>query len=221
MKISKILILPFLALVMALGAVNSGYSYCLTAWCGIAPERQIVLNPIVSGALDGVSYTDWEFITGFGVAENVDFYFSTALYGLIRYDFSGTDLAIVGLKASAADLSIEYHGNYPLADFLLLEFNVAFLMPYGSMLDTPAVSGIVSPIVMFTPDFAMFVEIDPSYSFDTNTGFALKLVPGITLFDGAATLGVPIVIAGGNISIGYSAMFAVGFDTLAPAPEAE
>jgi hypothetical protein len=187
-------------------------AYCFSAWCEKVPQNQIFLNPVLSGKLDGVSYTDWEFIIGFGVAKNIDFYFSTDQYGIIRYDFSGNDMAIVGLEASSADFALEFHGVYPLDPSILIEFNASLTMQYGSVLETPVFNSIVAPVFKLSPDFSLFVEFIPTYSFASNGGLSMQFVPGITLFDGAFTFAVPIELTGSEIQIGYGAMIGIGFD---------
>ncbi|NPU99758.1 MAG: hypothetical protein HPY53_00080 [Brevinematales bacterium] len=218
MRKMKLLSLALVAFSLtALLTVNLN-AYCFSAWCEKVPQNEIFLNPVLTGALDGASYTDWEFIIGFGVIENMDFYFSTDGYGLIRYDVSGNDMAMLGLKASSADLAVEYHGVFPIDPSFIIEANVSYTMPYGAMIDSSVIGGIFAPVILFSQDFAFFIEFNPSYDLTPGAGFSMQFLPGFSLFDGAFTFGVPIDLAGSDIIIGYAAMFGVAFD-IPQAPE--
>lgn len=222
MRIMRLLSVVLAAFTLTAVLTVNLNAYCFSAWCEKVPQNEIFLNPVLTGALDGASYTDWEFIIGFGVIENMDFYFSTDGYGLIRYDVSGNDMAILGLKASSVDLAVVYHGVFPIGSSFLIEANVSYTMPYGAMLDSPVIGGIFAPVIMFTPDFALFVEFNPSYDLTPGAGFSIQFVPGFSLFDAAFTFGVPIDLAGSDIKVGYAAMFGVAFDIPQPEPvEAE
>jgi hypothetical protein len=198
---------------------SKAHSYSYNAWVGMTGADTIAVNPFLSGALtpDPMSYTDFEMMLEWGFSDKMDFFYNfTGNWGMIRYDFSGKDLAIVGVQAGADYLSLQYHLIYDELDMFAIEANVALTFPYGAMLDAMEIGAVIAPVLKLPFGVSVYLEINPVYTFGDDGGFGLELVPGLCFDIGDAQLsvGLPLgdILSENGISVSYGAWLWIPFN---------
>ena len=124
-----------------------------------------------------------------GVAPNVEVVFWDMLSGItVRGDVTGgTGTAMFGFNLRKDAISPRFDSVVSISKMFSLEINVVWDISFVNPQQNMLFSAILAPTFEFSP-ISFFVEIDPYLSINTNQGFNIKLVPGMTLSLGTSGL---------------------------------
>lgn len=197
---------------------NKAHCYSYGAWVGMTGANTLALNPFLSGNLGNgtpATFTDWDMLLEFGFGDKADIFYSfSSSWGMIRYDFSGKNLAIAALMISSSSVGLQYHAIYDELDKFAIEGNVYFDFPYETNFgESMTIGAIIAPVLKLGA-INIFVEFDPAYTLAGGGAFSLGIVPGVcfNIGDSQLSIGIPLGdVASGSLSVGYGAWLWVPF----------
>ena len=191
---ASILFLFFVAAAMLLPRDASPYSY--SAWGPMSGARTLSVNPLVYGPFYDFGLST-DLVVSYGFTDRFDIFVDLASLDVApEFGYAGSwvmprvglgENHVLGLQMGfdSVDpfsfyLAPQYH-FFGENEKLALEFNLGVYVPFSEP-ETSEIYAVAVPVYKVKSDvFALYVEVDPYYTFGADGGFGLNIVPGLWL----------------------------------------